>query len=310
MPSNSSMVLTLNFLETHYVEQCKSISVIAKEVGCLRVTVSKKLKEFGIPLNRTPLRAKQANAILTKQFLEENYCDLRKTIRTIAIETGFSDDTVSRKLKVFDIKRRSSEGQPKKDMRGKTFGRLAVIELSHVCLDKRAWWKCKCRCGKEVVVCGKELRIAGNKRTISCGHCPSKVSSNGIVPQSFLTHIRHGAESRGLAINVVLDDLEELFLAQDGKCALSGVPLVLSHIKNNSTASLDRKDSSKGYEKDNIQFVHKFVNIMKWDFKQETFIRFCAAITKNTKGSIDELSKSELAYVRHRRKRISRASPL
>lgn len=51
----------------------------------------------------------------------------------------------------------------------------------------------------------------------------------------------------------------ELFLKQRGKCALTGEDLKLGY-KNNQTASLDRIDNSIGYEKNNIQWVHKDIN--------------------------------------------------
>lgn len=48
-----------------------------------------------------------------------------------------------------------------------------------------------------------------------------------------------------------------------------------------STASLDRIDSSKPYVKDNVQWVHKVVNNMKWDFDQNEFIEWCKIIASN-----------------------------
>lgn len=55
-----------------------------------------------------------------------------------------------------------------KDMRGQTFGRLAVIERA----EKRpgsyiARWLCRCDCGNKVVVGGHALR-AGNRTHCGC----------------------------------------------------------------------------------------------------------------------------------------------
>jgi hypothetical protein len=44
------------------------------------------------------------------------------------------------------------------------------------------------------------------------------------------------------------------------------------------TASLDRIDSSRGYTADNIQWVHKHVNLMKRSFNEEYFINTCKQI--------------------------------
>lgn len=50
------------------------------------------------------------------------------------------------------------------------------------------------------------------------------------------------------------------------------------------TASLDRIDSSRGYEIDNIQWVHKDVNKMKMGLSQNEFIDICKIISKNNRG--------------------------
>lgn len=47
------------------------------------------------------------------------------------------------------------------------------------------------------------------------------------------------------------------------------------------TASVDRKDSTKGYLQDNIQILHKHVNIMKLNHTQDYFIDLCKRIAKN-----------------------------
>ena len=47
-----------------------------------------------------------------------------------------------------------------------------------------------------------------------------------------------------------------------------------------TTASLDRIDSSRGYDADNIQWVHKDINWMKQDFSQSEFIAYCRRVSK------------------------------
>lgn len=52
------------------------------------------------------------------------------------------------------------------DITGQKFNRLTVLERSFPNQNYRAMWKCKCDCGKEVIVAGILLR---NGRTKSCG---------------------------------------------------------------------------------------------------------------------------------------------
>ena len=50
-------------------------------------------------------------------------------------------------------------------------------------------------------------------------------------------------------------------------------------INRSMTASLDRIDSCKGYTIDNVQWVHKWINVMKSDHSQDEFIALCRAVT-------------------------------
>jgi len=47
-----------------------------------------------------------------------------------------------------------------------------------------------------------------------------------------------------------------------------------------STASLDRIDSSKGYVRGNIQWVHIAINFMKHSLPEEEFIRWCCLVAQ------------------------------
>jgi len=58
-------------------------------------------------------------------------------------------------------------------------------------------------------------------------------------------------------------------------CALSGVKL------DENTWSPDRIDSKKGYTKENLQFVHKDINLMKNKFPEDYFIEMCKKGAEN-----------------------------
>lgn len=51
------------------------------------------------------------------------------------------------------------------DITGQRFGRLVVLEPSHI-KDGKWWWRCQCDCGRETTTSGKYLR---NGQTKSCG---------------------------------------------------------------------------------------------------------------------------------------------
>jgi hypothetical protein len=50
------------------------------------------------------------------------------------------------------------------------------------------------------------------------------------------------------------------------------------NVNKETTASLDRIDSSKGYIKTNVQWVHKKVNKMKQDTSVDEFKHYCKLI--------------------------------
>ena len=52
------------------------------------------------------------------------------------------------------------------DLKDAKFGRLTVVEFSHINKHKQSMWKCLCECGNEVVVNGSHLK---NGHTTSCG---------------------------------------------------------------------------------------------------------------------------------------------
>ena len=94
---------------------------------------------------------------------------------------------------------------------------------------------------------------------------------------TFFKKIQSNAIKRGLSFDLDIDYLWDLFLKQNKKCALTKVDInivnaTISYNYHLNTASLDRIDSSKGYEKDNIRWVHKAINHIKSDIDDNDLI--------------------------------------
>ena len=107
------------------------------------------------------------------------------------------------------------------------------------------------------------------------------------------SRIQRGAISRNLELTVTIEDVWNKYLQQNGKCAISGVDIILRGqeigmsskcIHDKTTASLDRIDSKKGYIIDNIQWIHKDLNQMKSDHTMEQFLYWIKTIYENTFG--------------------------
>lgn len=100
------------------------------------------------------------------------------------------------------------------------------------------------------------------------------------IMSAVFANLLRGAEERNLVVEISMDDIYNLFLKQNKKCALTGWDIDFSKEWILNTASVDRIDSDKGYTKDNIQIVHKVVNKCKTDLFQEDFIQMCKAVAQ------------------------------
>jgi hypothetical protein len=88
-----------------------------------------------------------------------------------------------------------------------------------------------------------------------------------------------------------MEFLWDLFLKQNKKCAISGIDIVLNTRWSEQnkgkfteiiqTASLDRIDNSKGYTKNNVQWVHKDINFMRGGLAVNDFVFFCKKVAEN-----------------------------
>lgn len=179
-----------------------------------------------------------------------------------------------------------------KEMIGKKFNRLTIISLKGEKVKnkrKRIWAKCFCDCGKEKYILISSIRAG---RTGSCGCDKSRyektrgcksVLYTGYkeISGSLWKTISNRALKRGLIIDIDIEYAWELYLSQNRRCALSGLPILFgisNHKISETTASLDRIDSNKGYIKGNVQWVHKSINIMKNVLDNDVFINLCRKV--------------------------------
>jgi hypothetical protein len=176
----------------------------------------------------------------------------------------------------------------KANIEGKTYGYLTVKYIDAV--GKAI---CVCKCGNENFSVIPESLKRGS--TTSCG-CRRdqylKITGKNSVQYTgyeglngkYWGTIKKRAEHRGHTVIISIEYAWNLFIKQNKKCALSGLPIdfaISNKRSSETTASLDRIDSTKEYVEGNVQWVHKHVNIMKNVFDQDYFISICELITKN-----------------------------
>lgn len=103
------------------------------------------------------------------------------------------------------------------------------------------------------------------------------------LPSNKMRRIHKAAIHRGLEWKLTAAFLDGLFTAQEGKCALTGKPLVLDYGKN--SVSIDRINSDLGYLENNVQLVIKEANFMKQDLDENEFIEYCKLIATKHQNS-------------------------
>lgn len=109
-----------------------------------------------------------------------------------------------------------------------------------------------------------------------------------------IASIRNNAKVRNIPFfinmnqNEIIEYIEKIYIEQNKKCALTGLL-----VKFNTTmsvgngkillgdASIDRINCNTGYEKGNIQIIHKDINIMKGELEKERFFELCELITNH-----------------------------
>ena len=125
---------------------------------------------------------------------------------------------------------------------------------------------------------GKECKTCSNRKTENSG----RGVYNG-VRLSWVHKCKVGAETRGIVWTLSVEDIWQVYVNQDGVCNLSGIPIGWATVGQTHTASLDRIDSKNGYTLDNIQLLHKDVNMMKQAFSQEHFVALCKSVADKVK---------------------------
>lgn len=127
-----------------------------------------------------------------------------------------------------------------------------------------------------------------------CQHGKMKVyySEGGLerYVKRVMRDTHHNAQKRKISVEITEKDVLELYQEQEGKCALTGRELTFNSYTsrnkrtlNKDNLSIDRKDSSGQYTRENIHLLSSFVNTCKWDLPMADFIEYCCLIAERYK---------------------------
>lgn len=140
-------------------------------------------------------------------------------------------------------------------------------------------WCSKCSgCGAEQAYTRKDHAKQSEFADWQCKKCVARskgFSKNmpvGNVARLY-NRFRKSANKRQIYWGISIKDFEDCYT---GQCVLTGWEISMTY--DNCTASLDRIESSKGYEVGNIQWVHVMVNMCKNKYPQDKFVEMCKAV--------------------------------
>ena len=174
-----------------------------------------------------------------------------------------------------------------KDLSGQIFGEWTVTNEYRITKERKTYWVCICNCGKKKSV--KTDSLTSGSST-ACGDCNSY---KDIYSVYWLGMIR-GAKRRNIPWEITQEQAWGLFELQNKLCIFTKLPIKLGRNRKNITASLDRIDSDKGYTIDNIQWVHKIINVMKWTLSNNDFIAICKSIVDNNPIDNNEFNLDQI----------------
>jgi hypothetical protein len=145
-----------------------------------------------------------------------------------------------------------------------------------------------CVCGERhafypsSVFSGRTIRCLKCGPKTKCGRNHPRWKGHKAIAGHFWSAIKAGAVRRDIVFDLSIEQAWDLYVKQGRKCALSDVPIKFAKTgADDTTASLDRIDSTGTYCLSNVQWVHKDINLMKNHFSQEEFVAWCKKVANH-----------------------------
>lgn len=175
--------------------------------------------------------------------------------------------------------------------------KIGMIEFySRQKYSKKISYIGKCECGNIVTRHKQYINTCiKNNRIMNCGCKNASLKSGkqhpgwrGVGELSYkrFKSIKRGCSSRArnIKLEITIEQIWDLFLKQNRKCALTGRELTMidsNSQKIRSTASLDRIDSSGDYTIDNVWWIHKNINLMKMNLSLDQILNIAKLVSEN-----------------------------
>ena len=148
------------------------------------------------------------------------------------------------------------------------------VRFVHKTVNSMKWVFSDKRFKELCAMVSKPLAHRYPNKLCSFSHINPHFRGRGIISLSYWHKIQGRAKEKGINFNLNIDQAWNIFLKQNGYCKYTGETLCPQNM------SLDRIDSNKGYNINNVQWVTKEINFMKREFKETAWLDFCGKIAK------------------------------
>ena len=158
---------------------------------------------------------------------------------------------------------------------------------------------CSCSCVGKVLNKKIEASLVLKKkrtehiRTLNSSGISGKNNDEYSPFRRLMSSIRTRCKNKGIKCPILIEDLKELWDRQKGRCFYSGTKMILpknsGDVKGRQlmkNCSVDRIDSDKPYQKDNIVLCCYGANLGKGIWSGEEYIDFCKTVSKYHGGAI------------------------
>ena len=170
---------------------------------------------------------------------------------------------------------------------GKNFGKWTIINDKSLKINNITHWFCRCDCGKEQYV---PLNNLMGGKSLQCRDCSIKAGGKKrrkgykLISGDYWSQIKSSAKRKKINFDVRIEEAWEKFIEQEGNCALSGQPIVLTAYpfnKEETTACLSLIEPELGYVHFNVIWVHRDVEKIKGKLSKFSLINICKQIANH-----------------------------
>lgn len=252
-----------------------SFSELKDRMGLEQYMVYKMIEILKLPYRKEGFKTRGLKRIPKRKYSEEDVAKISEkvdeglNIQTIADQMGFDYDAVNSILSRYRLRKNARRAwTPEED--------TVMIEL----LESGLSIEGVCRKMKRtpLSISGRCSKIGLSGKFSQVINVADKTRKEDL-PMRLCLKYRLGAifTRRGYACDLTLDFLLDLLEKQEGKCYYTGIPMVTTK-RSPYIVSVDRKDSSRGYERDNVVLACWRANKMKQEFSVQDFVETCKLV--------------------------------